>query len=378
MKVSIIIPVYNRELYIKACVDSVRRQSLNEMEIICVDDGSTDNTPAILDEIAQEDHRVIVIHKENKGYGNSINVGMANATGEYIGIVESDDFVSSDMYEKLYGFAVEHEADIVKADFYVFYGDGANRIETSHNILPEKYNELYEKELNYIKDMRVWDAYMTSWSGIYKRCFLLENGIMHNETPGASFQDNGFWLQTILYARKVFFINHAYYHLRRDNDDSSVYSREKVFAICNEFDFMYEKLREYGKDEDILLPWFTKLRLRACLADTQRVAYEFRKELVLRVCEDFKRYVNCGVVTENSIGLDKWNYVCEMIKSPEGFYTKYFKISEAAEKRMSEVEQIVVYGAGAYASVILGDLQTSEWARKNIFRRYFCRIFIKF
>ncbi len=366
MKVSVIVPVYNRERYIKDCIDSVLAQSLKEIEVICVDDGSTDNTPEILDAYAKSDNRIVVVHKNNTGYGHSMNVGISKATGEYVGIVESDDFVSDDMYEKLYEFASSHDADIVKADFYVFYGDGEDRIENIYNILSEKNKGMYEAELNYKKDMRVWDAYMTSWSGIYKRSFLNRYRIEHNETPGASFQDNGFWLQTILYARKVYFINQAFYHLRRDNEDSSVYSKEKVFAICNEFDFMHEKLIEYGEELDKLLPWFLKFRYSACLSDAQRVAYESRKDLILRVCEDFQNHVNRGDVSKSNISIAMWNHICEMRESPEDFYERYFRISDYAIEKLSGSKQIVVYGAGGYSSIIIGDIQTSKWADKLV------------
>ena len=104
-KVSIIIPVYNVESYIRTCIDSVLAQSLKDLEIICVDDGSTDSSPAILDDYASKDSRVKVIHKPNRGYGHSMNVGYEAATGEYIGIVESDDYILPDMYGTLYDYA---------------------------------------------------------------------------------------------------------------------------------------------------------------------------------------------------------------------------------------------------------------------------------
>ena len=101
-KVSIIIPVYNVESYIRTCIDSVLAQSLKDLEIICVDDGSTDSSPVILDNYASKDSRVKVVHKPNRGYGHSMNVGYEAATGEYIGIVESDDYILPDIYGTLY------------------------------------------------------------------------------------------------------------------------------------------------------------------------------------------------------------------------------------------------------------------------------------
>lgn len=101
-KISIIVPVCNVEKYLSKCLDSIVNQTLKEIEIICIDDGSTDDSGAILDSYSQKDSRIKVIHKKNSGYGNSMNVGMDCAEGEYIGIVESDDCILPEMYEELY------------------------------------------------------------------------------------------------------------------------------------------------------------------------------------------------------------------------------------------------------------------------------------
>ena len=101
-KISIIVPVCNVEKYLSKCLDSIVNQTLKEIEIICIDDGSTDDSGAILDSYSQKDSRIKVIHKKNSGYGNSMNVGMDCAEGEYIGIVESDDCILPEMFEELY------------------------------------------------------------------------------------------------------------------------------------------------------------------------------------------------------------------------------------------------------------------------------------
>ena len=108
----------NAEQYLKQCLDSILGQTLRDIEIICVNDGSKDNSGAMLDAYAQRDDRVRVLHKENTGYGNSMNRGLDMARGEYIGIVESDDWVEPDMFEKLYQAAKAAKADVVKANFF--------------------------------------------------------------------------------------------------------------------------------------------------------------------------------------------------------------------------------------------------------------------
>ena len=120
-KVSIVVPIYNVEKYLRQCLDSIIHQTLKDIEIICVDDGSTDSSPEIIREYMAKDPRVKVITKPNSGYGNSMNRGFDMAEGEYIGIVESDDYADPEMFETLYRIAKENKLDVVKSGFYYYF-----------------------------------------------------------------------------------------------------------------------------------------------------------------------------------------------------------------------------------------------------------------
>ena len=127
VKISVVMPVLNTAAYIRECMESLVNQTLREIEILCVDGGSTDGTREILEEYAKRDHRVRILEdtKGSTGYAN--NLGMEKAVGEYVAIVEPDDFVSLDMYERLYSVAKENYADVVRADYQVFFGQGESR-----------------------------------------------------------------------------------------------------------------------------------------------------------------------------------------------------------------------------------------------------------
>ena len=117
-KVSVIIPVYNTERYLRRCLDSVCNQTLSDIEIICINDCSTDNSLDILKEYADKDKRIKIINfKENKGAAVARNTGIDIVNGEYIGFIDSDDFVDSDFYEKLYNTASENNSDIAKGEY---------------------------------------------------------------------------------------------------------------------------------------------------------------------------------------------------------------------------------------------------------------------
>ena len=239
--VSTVIPVYNVEKYLRACLDSALAQTLKDIEIICVDDGSTDGCPGILDEYAARDSRVRVIHKPNAGYGQAVNTGMDVARGEYFAILESDDIIHQTMYEKLYTLAKEHDLDVVKADYERFITDPSGEIVPVYTKLsnwPEMYGRVIEDSPAEV----LYRVGLYTWSGLYKMDFLRGKGIRHNETPGASYQDNGFWFQTMSTAKRVYFVPEAFYRLRRDNPDSSIKNTGKVFCIRDEYDFIREFL----------------------------------------------------------------------------------------------------------------------------------------
>jgi len=101
-QVSVVVPVYNVEPYLRTCMESITRQTLRDLEIICVNDGSKDGSLAILKEFAEKDPRIVLIDQPNGGYGKAMNAGIDRATGEYLGIVEPDDFIALTMYEDLY------------------------------------------------------------------------------------------------------------------------------------------------------------------------------------------------------------------------------------------------------------------------------------
>ena len=161
IKVSVIVPVYNVEKYLKKCIDSIIKQTLTDMEIICVDDRSTDSCPEILDEYANLDHRIKVIHKTNAGYGHAVNTGFAYAKGEYIGIVESDDYILPEMYETLYYCARQYDLDAVKSDYFMFWGDIVIR--------KPKSDILYNQLLGPSDKMAFFECPIANWSGLYKR-----------------------------------------------------------------------------------------------------------------------------------------------------------------------------------------------------------------
>ena len=212
---SIIVPVYNVERYLRQCLNSVLSQTLTDIEIICVDDGSTDSSPEIISEYMKADSRVRVVTKANSGYGDSMNRGLDAARGEYVGIVESDDWVDPEMFDDLTRLARRERAEVVKSNFYHYVTNGD--ISIKFNLI----DPAHAFQLTYpLADHYVFFQMAAIWAAVYRRDFLVRNEIRFLPTAGASYQDTSFNFKVWACARRVYFTSEAYLHYRIDNQSS--------------------------------------------------------------------------------------------------------------------------------------------------------------
>lgn len=335
-KVSIIIPTYNVEEYLRECMDSVVNQTLRDIEIICVNDGSTDDSLKILQEYADRDNRIILIDKVNEGYGVGMNIGIERASGEYIGIVEPDDFVPSVMYEELYRVASKNNLDFVKADFYRFTKDRKsgqlNLIYNRLDVSGKNYNQVicpFEKPY-------VTKFIMNTWSGIYRRKFLEAHGIRHNTTPGAAFQDNGFFWQTFMYAERCMFLDKPYYMNRRDNPNSSVKDKAKVYCMNIEYDFIRDIFMQQGNERlwERFKYYYNYKRYFSYLFTLKRISREYKREYIERFSRELKRARELEELDLNVFTPNTRKSITLLMDSPRVFYWKHVILGESIAGRL--------------------------------------------
>ena len=322
VKVSIIIPVYNTQKYLRECLQSVTRQTLKETEIICIDDGSDDASPEILDHYAKKYENITVIHQANHGYGFAVNRGLESASGEYAGIVDSDDFVAKDMYERLYKTAKEENADIVRSDLYEIKrgkkGYKKNPVFTSSQFLDGKESSGVVPKEELLKNVG-----MVAWTGIYKLDFLKKNNIKYNESPGAAFQDNGFCFQTTMYAERIVFIRGAFYHYRKDNPGSSVNDKDKVFDICREYKYIKDLLSEKPDKKKLFFKYFIIQKFYAYIDAFLRIAEDkkivFLRAIAEELSDDLKELESQGNPADD---IDPYvlGEILRIVDSPEIYY----------------------------------------------------------
>ena len=293
-KISIIVPVYNVERYLRDCLNSLINQTLSDIEIICVNDGSTDSSPRILEEYVARDSRIKVINKENSGYGASMNIGLTAAEGEYIGIVESDDFVKTTMYEELYNLAVKNNADVVKSDYYLY--TTSNNQSRKIGIIKPKYTGKVFSVKDYPKILKMPPSI---WSSIYRREFLNKNNIRFQESPGASFQDISFAFKTLSSAERLVFTNKTYLYYRQDNENSSVKSKGKVYAVSDEWDEVTRFLDKNPDIKAVVNDVKLYVQFNSYKWSTTRIDESFRDEFIERYHDTFKRFYDNGEITRD-------------------------------------------------------------------------------
>lgn len=354
-KVSIILPSLNVFDYIAECIDSVRHQTLQDIEIICVDAGSTDGTQNILRKCEKADERIRVIITDRKSYGYQMNLGMRASRGEYIGIVETDDLVSSEMYEELYVVAKKNDADFVKADFFQFTGSGdARKLTMVPLTAKESY---YGRMINIEEEPECLSFNMVTWSGIYKKSFLVENEIRYNETPGASYQDNGFWFQTFMYAKRAFFIHKPYYMLRRDNPASSIYDKKKIYCICEEYQFILDILLRDLKRFESFKYYYAYYCYQSYIWNLMRIDQQDQKDFLMIFSKDMQKLSELGMLNRDFYHEKSWNNIVSIIRNPIEWYENNIGLREKALDAICAYDNIIIYGAGMVGKKLFRQLE---------------------
>lgn len=327
-KVSILVPIYNVEKYLRQCLDSIVKQTLQDIEIICINDGSTDSSLNIIEEFADKDERITIINKKNSGYGASMNMGLEAATGEYIGIIESDDFAKETMFEDLYALAKEYDCDVVKSDYYSYFTEGCKTEKAK--IISLEYAHKVTTTQEHPSILRIKP---TIWSAIYKSDFLKENDIKFLETPGASYQDTSFAFKTSALAKKMYLTTESYVSYRQDNENSSVNSKGKVYMVCAEWEEITKFLNSRPKLKEILNSTKLIKEFNTYLWNLERIDRKFWKEFIDEFAKIFKRYYDAGELDKTFYKKHSKKRILMLINNRNDFYNYIEKYIEKKMRR---------------------------------------------
>lgn len=368
---SIIIPVYNVEKYLPGCLESALAQDIPGLEIICVNDGSTDSSPEILQAFAARDERIAVIDKPNAGYGAAMNNGLRAARGRYVGILESDDKVCDGAWQTLLDVAIANELDMVRGSYircrsgaespYDPHKGAASFCSSTQKALP--FDEVFDPA-NY--PLCYW-VNPSLWTGLYRRAFLEEEGIWFTETPGASYQDTAFGFKTWALAKRVMLLDVPVIYYNRDNESSSSNSKSKVFALCDETAECARFIDERDAEERLGAP-LAALRFRTYQWNSQRVSDEFKEEFASVMWKELGDDYRAGRIDRTLFKRSDYDLVKRMTNgTPEVSVVFAAGASAGTEAVASRLENLVALTDATieiicvpYASPAEGGAQESE------------------
>ena len=256
--VSIIVPIYNAGPYLEQCLDSIVGQTHKDLEIILLNDGSTDDSLATMRRYAENDGRIKMIDKQNQGYGATCNRGLAEATGTWISIVEPDDWIEPGMYADMLAFAAKFAdkgtpLDIVKTPYW--------RIWMPDTKQQRKLNCSYKDRIHPPKQpFAIADAahllchHPSIWSAIYRKSFLDEHNIRFKDIPGAGWADNPFLVETLCQTDRIGYFDTAYYCYREETPEKSKnFAHSNTLLPLERWNDMMDVLERLGiTDERIL------------------------------------------------------------------------------------------------------------------------------
>lgn len=319
-KVSIIVPVYNVEKYVKKCIKSLMNQTLKDIEIIVVDDGSTDNSISIVEELSKEDERIKIFHKTNGGLSDARNYGLKKAKGKYIAFLDSDDYVKSELYQKMYEKAKKEKSDMVECNFFWAYPKDAN-----NSSLKKDIGEKYNNQIEMMEKARV-----VAWNKLYKKEIIDNVGV---EFPkGLRYEDIEFFYKLIPYIENVSFVKQPmiYYVQRKESIVNT--QNEKTSDIFEVFENVFSYYKEhqfYDKYRDVLEYTYARILLcssfkRIVKIKDKQVKSELLNKTWISLNEKFPYWKNNKILNTNLN--KKKRYMLSMNRITYRIYAKIFGI----------------------------------------------------
>lgn len=280
--ISVIIPVYNVEKYLRKCLESVINQTFRDIEIICIDDGSSDNSLKILREYERLDTRIKIISQENKGVSAARNEGLRHATGDYIYFIDSDDYLVRNALERLYNIAIQHSTDLIIFKLINFEHD-------TRFVISKRYHEMsflsdYKRTIFNHKDIKdyIFNLDVTPCTKFFKKELL--DGICFYE--GLIFEDNILFVDYIFKAKRIYYYDECLYN-RRIRKDSITRSYGKnhmdIIPVTN---IIFDKIKEFGCYDEFETQLFN-FKMYNTYLRLSNISPEFQEEFFQKIKKDF-------------------------------------------------------------------------------------------
>jgi glycosyltransferase involved in cell wall biosynthesis len=313
-KISIVVPVYNVEKYLSRCIDSLLNQTYRNLEVILINDGSLDNSGKICDEYESSDNRVVVIHQKNKGLSGARNTGLKNATGDFLGFVDSDDWVDLDMYETMLDYLLNYEVDIVECNIY--------RTTSINNDKPKAIDFLIENKLQALKRI-IKNQHFSVCRRLYSRSLIKNRFFVENKNS----EDVYFTLDVFDFVNTCLFLSKSFYNYYVA-DDSITRGKYKLKLLDSVDSAIHLKNKVFEQEKNDELKEITRrFVLKIFCYHYKMLQYNFeldpdyqhRSKLKKRISENFKLkdFFKIPFVAARLLPIKTYNVLIT-------FYEKYF------------------------------------------------------
>ena len=235
--VSVIVPIYNVEKYLDQCLSSIEAQTHRNLEVLCINDGSTDGSRDIICAHAEKDSRVRLIDKKNGGYGEGCNMGLGLAKGEWVSIIEPDDWIEPGMYGDMLSFAAgfDETIDVIKTPWTDICNWNDPKKQRAYPSTMVHHLKTSARPFTIGEQTALIEMHPSIWSAIYRRDFLNEKNIRFIPFPGAGWADNPFLIETMCQAKAIVYLDKPYYNYRCDLPGSTK-NHKTADAVTRPFD----------------------------------------------------------------------------------------------------------------------------------------------
>lgn len=312
-KISLIIPVFSTEKYLEACLLSAVNQTYGDLEIICIDDGSTDRSGEIVDEFAERDKRIIAVHQKNHGESHARNQGLKIATGDYIAFMDCDDWIDSQMYETLVDVLEKNNVDLVASSWYK---DSENESRKMENRLKASTEKIDRKQLmKYVYRRDDYQGFAYIWNKLYKREVIYSEDnnqpILFDENLKIG-GDVLYVAEVLLKTKKAIYVDQAFYHYRQ-RSASGCHTNDigKRLDWLKAYEIIIEKFKKENIGEDILI--WVKRFMAYHSSNVAEMAYKQNNTEILLCCQNIMRQYMDEYQKTNSEYLDRLKRYSEIL-----------------------------------------------------------------
>ena len=351
-------PSLNVSKYIDECLNSVLNQTLKDIEIIAVDAGSTDGTLEIIESYAAKDNRIKIINADKKSYGYQMNLGLAAAIGEYVGIVETDDMIEPNMYEVLVKYADEYELDYAKGyarAFVELTNGGRYYFDIDRYIVPKG---TVGTVINPSKMPELLLMVYHIWLGVYRRSFL--HDVRFNETAGAAYQDIGFILQTLPKATRAISVDMPVYQYRQGHIGASVYNPKGMHYIKDEYCQLLHHYKNLSANfqKYFYSRMYSQMEYRFRLMAITNHYWNEAEEDILASCDILREANKRELIAYEDLGNERHALLRLMTYSPSALFEYFSKIYQKKLVHLKKLLQwatgkdILVWGCGKWGKFI--------------------------